>query len=59
MIVRRRTWFYRLEGQRFAQAVSFNQAVTSARARNILRRVVGAPLELWGRARDDAIAYRR
>jgi hypothetical protein len=55
MIVRRRTWLYRLKGQLFAQTVAFNQPVTAAGARELLRRTVGAPLELWGRGNDDVL----
>ncbi|MBI4998162.1 MAG: hypothetical protein HZC22_14970 [Rhodocyclales bacterium] len=53
MIVRRRVWMYRLAGQLFAQSVSFARPVTAAMARSILRRTVGQPLELWGRAIGD------
>jgi hypothetical protein len=53
MIIRRRTWLYRLPGQRYAQAVSFDDRVTAARARSFLRRTVGNPLELWGRSQSD------
>lgn len=56
MIVRRRTWLYRLAGQMFAQMISFDQPVTAARARDLLRRTVGAPVELWGRGIDDLAA---
>jgi hypothetical protein len=59
MIVRRRTWLYRLVGQTFAQVVSFEQPVTAAKAREFLRRTVGAPLELWGRAGDDIAPSQR
>jgi hypothetical protein len=53
MIVRRRTWLYRLPGQQYAQTVSFNDRVTAAAARSFLRRTVGDPLELWGRSAND------
>lgn len=53
MIVRRRTWLYRLEGQRYPQSVSFDDRVTAAKARSFLRRTVGNPLELWGRNEND------
>jgi hypothetical protein len=53
MIVRRRTWLYRLAGQRYAQTVSFNVQVTASRARAFLRHSVGDPLELWGRSVND------
>lgn len=53
MIARRRTWLYRLSGQRYAQTVSFKDRVTASNARNLLRRTVGDPLELWARSADD------
>jgi len=54
MLVRRRTWLYRLAGQTFAQIISFDRPVTAAKARDVLRRSVGAPLDLWGRSSADA-----
>ncbi|MBS1191159.1 MAG: hypothetical protein H6R10_2951 [Rhodocyclaceae bacterium] len=59
MIVRRRTWFYRLAKQSFAQVISFDQPVTASKAREILRRSVGAPLDLWGRNNSDALPQPR
>ena len=53
MVVRRRTWFYRLAGQMYAQLVSFDRPVTSSRARMALQHSVGKPLELWGRNKYD------
>ena len=53
MIVRRRTWLYRLAGQMFAQAIAFERPVTAAAARNMIRRTVGKPLELWGRKQGE------
>lgn len=53
MIVRRRTWLYRLRGQRFVQAISFDERVTAAVVRRHLRCTVGNPLELWGRCKND------
>ncbi len=50
MIVRRRTWFYRLAGERFAHAITFKAPLTATRVREALRKTVGAPLELWGRS---------
>jgi hypothetical protein len=50
MIVRRRTWFYRLAGQRFAHIITFKFPVTAPRVREFLSQSVGAPLELWGRS---------
>ena len=55
MIIRRRTWFYRLAGQMFAQTVSFASPVTAAMARSLLIRSVGKPLELWGRQREEPV----
>jgi hypothetical protein len=53
MIVRRRTWLYRLAGQRYAQTVSFDDRVTAATVRIFLRHTVGNPLELWARSVTD------
>lgn len=50
MIVRRRTWFYRLAGEHFAHAINFKLPVTATKVRETLRKTVGAPLELWGRS---------
>lgn len=50
MITRRRTWFYRLAGQKFALAITFKIPVTAAKVREVLRQTVGAPIELWGRS---------
>lgn len=50
MIVRRRTWFYRLAGQRFAHAVTFKIPLTAAKVREALGRSIGMPIELWGRS---------
>lgn len=50
MIVRRRTWFYRLAGQQFAHAVTFRNPVTSVKVKEALRRTVGMPMEIWGRS---------
>jgi len=52
-IVRRRTWLYRLAGQKYAQTVSFRGQVTAAAARSYLRHTVGDPLELWARSLSD------
>ncbi len=49
MIVKRRTWLYRLTGQAFAHLVSFKEPVTASRAREFLRSSVGDPIDLWGR----------
>lgn len=53
MIVRRRSWLYRLAGQRFVHSIAFKQPVTAARVREFLKRTVGAPLEVWARSRQD------
>jgi hypothetical protein len=53
MIVRRRTWMYRLAGQRFVHSISFKCAVTALQVRDALRRSVGVPQELWGRSSSD------
>lgn len=50
MIVRRRTWFYRLAGQKFAHVITFKIPVTAAKVRDELRKTIGVPLELWGRS---------
>jgi hypothetical protein len=50
MIIRRRTWFYRLAGQSFARAITFKIPVTASIVREALRRSVGDPRELWGRS---------
>ena len=57
MIVRRRTWFYRLAGHKFVQMVSFGKPVTTAIARDILRRSVGLPVELWGRGSSVPVQH--
>ena len=55
MIVKRRTWLYRLRGQAFAQPISFDEPVTATKAREDLRRSVGDPLDLWGRDKSIAL----
>lgn len=55
MIVRRRTWLYRLAGQSFAQVISFEQPVTASKVRDVLRRSVGNPLDIWGRSNNDLV----
>lgn len=48
MIAHRRTWFYRLAGERFAHAITFKVPLTAAKAKEALRKAVGrAPAELW------------
>jgi hypothetical protein len=56
MIIRRRTWLYRLAGQTFAQLISFKQPVTASMARAALKRTVGNPLDLWGRSESDLLS---
>lgn len=53
MLVRRRTWLYRLAGQMFLQQIAFDRPVTAAVVRRALRRTVGNPLELWARGLAD------
>lgn len=53
MIVRRRTWLYRLRGQRFVHSVSFKIPLTASQVRQALRQSVGMPEELWGRSTND------
>lgn len=50
MIVRRRTWFYRLAGQKFAHVITFKMPVTASKVRDVLRKTIGVPMELWGRS---------
>jgi hypothetical protein len=50
MIAHRRTWFYRLAGQQFAQVITFKNPVTAHWVRDFLRKTVGVPQELWGRS---------
>jgi hypothetical protein len=50
MIVRRRTWFYRLAGQRFAHIITFKAPVTATKVKEALHRAGSIPLELWGRS---------
>ena len=48
MLVRRRTWFYRLAGEQFAHAITFKLPLTSARAKDALLKALGRPAaELW------------
>jgi hypothetical protein len=53
MIVRRRTWLYRLPGERAIHSICFKLPMTTAQAREALRRSVGMPTELWGRTLED------
>ena len=55
MIVKRRTWLYRLAGQAYAQLISFDEPVTATKAREELRRSVGDPLDLWARDKSNAL----
>ena len=54
MIVKRRTWLYRLTGQAFAHRFAFKEPVSAHNDREFLRRSVGAPLDLWGRDKSNA-----
>lgn len=48
MIAHRRTWFYRLAGQDFAQTISFKMPVTAQKVRDKLHQMFGSrPFELW------------
>ncbi len=58
MIVRRRTWLYRLAGQRFVHTITFKNALTAAKVKEFLCATVGAPLELWGRTGTDPLSAR-
>ena len=53
MIVRRRTWLYRLAGQRKVRSVSFRIPLTASKVRQALQQSVGIPEELWGRSVGD------
>ena len=55
MIVRRRTWMYRLAGQLLVQTISFDIPVSASKVRDALRRSVGVPVEVWGRASSDLV----
>ncbi len=57
MIVRRRTWLYRLAGQKFVQSISFDHPVTAAMVKYALKRTVGIPVELWGRTSTDLLPH--
>jgi hypothetical protein len=50
MIAHRRTWFYRLAGQKFAKAITFKMPVTASKVREELKRTFDVPiLEIWAR----------
>jgi len=53
MIVRRRTWLYRLPGQRLIRGVSFKTPLTASQVKAALRQTVGMPEEIWGRSMPD------
>ena len=53
MIVRRRTWLYRLPGERFVHSISFKMPLTASQVKSLLRQSVGMPEELWGRSSAD------
>jgi hypothetical protein len=50
MLVRRRTWFYRLAGQQFAHVITFRNPITASKVKEALRHTIGIPIELWGRS---------
>lgn len=48
MIAHRRTWFYRLAGQKFAHEITFKIPLTAHKVREELQRTFGTTiLELW------------
>lgn len=58
MIVRRRTWLYRLQGEDTIRSISFALPHTLAQAKQALQRTVGKPpTEVWGRSLDDCYAH--
>lgn len=59
MMVRRRTWLYRLAGQCFAQTISFADRVSAAVVRRHLRSTVSDPLQLRARSEHDVRSLRR
>lgn len=59
MLIRRRTWLYRLAGQQFAQTISFDRPLTSSAVRDILRHSVGMPVDLWGRTGTASVPFHR
>jgi len=50
MVAHRRTWFYRLAGQKFAHVITFKLPVTAKMVRDALSKKVGSPIEIWGRS---------
>jgi hypothetical protein len=59
MIVRRRTWLYRLAGQRSVHAITFSNPITASKVKEVLRNSVGDPMELWGRTSIDILSSGR
>ena len=59
MLIRRRTWLYRLAGQQFAQTISFDRPLTASSVRDILRNSVGMPVDLWGRTGTSSVPFHR
>jgi hypothetical protein len=59
MIVQRRTWLYRLAGQQFVQSISFERPVTASKVKEVLRRSVGIPQEIWGRSSSDLLSFHK
>jgi hypothetical protein len=55
MIAKRRTWLYRMTGQRFVHTITFKRAVTASVVRQALAKIAGGPLELWACNGDDAL----
>jgi hypothetical protein len=53
MKVGRRTWLYRLAGQKRVQAVPFRESATTFMARRYLRHAVSNPFALLGRSICD------
>lgn len=50
MIAHRRTWYYRLAGQSFAQPISFKVPISARKAKALLGQLLGVvPVEVWGR----------
>lgn len=50
MIAHRRTWLYRLAGQKFAHAITFKVPLTVVQVREKLHQMFGASsFEIWAR----------
>lgn len=59
MIVRRRTWLYRMAGEPLAKVISFDRPVTASMVKDALRRSVGIPRELWGRSNAERLSLNK